>query len=279
MMRSAFNKKMSKYILFVFMLFISCEIVAQNVSPEAQDAELSRKVDSILIKLTATGITAERRQDLIRFGYLIQNKGFIHGEQNEYEKSLKLIDEALGIWTAIKDTLKEANNRKFRGLLLGQLKRFPEAKAEIDYAVKLFSVKKNNSGVAVSQFDLSKVYEVENKLDSALIYSRLASNYWNFTTDTGRILINNNQNINLLIKLKEFEKALLIQEKSVKLLIKANLYWQGVIDFYFLSYSLYSDLDNKKEVENFQKRYTEELTRLQQDGIIRAKSIYEIVDI
>jgi len=270
---------MSKYIPFILLLFISCKIDAQTQAPEAQIADLSRKVDSILIKLRTNEITAERRQDLIKFGYIIQNTGFTHGEQNEYEKSLKLIDNALGIWLAIKDTLKEANNRKFRGLLLGQLKRFPEAKAEIDCAVKLFSVKKNNSGVAVSQFDLSKVYEVENKLDSALIYSRLASNYWNFTTDTGRILINNNQNINLLIKLKEFKKALLIQAKSVELLKKANLHWQSVIDFYFLSYSLYNNLDNKKEVENFQKRYAEELTRLEQDGIIRAKSIYEIVDI
>ena len=135
----------------------------------------------------------------------------------------------------MKDTLNVANNKKFKGYLLGRFGKFSEAKAEIQVAIDLFRLKNKDWGVAVSQFDLSRVYEFENKTDSAIYYSNISLSYWKSKGDNGRILGINNMLMNLLLKSKQLEKAVVIQKESEMLATNPELHWQGIIDFYLVS--------------------------------------------
>ncbi|MEJ7694606.1 hypothetical protein [Daejeonella sp.] len=269
---------MKTHNLIFLLIIFGGRVVAQNTTFESSLSKINVKVDSLLKKLTTMVITEEEKKGLKTLGYLIQNEGLLQGDSfQNYTKSLELVNTALSIWTALNDTLNEANNRKYKGLLHGHLNNFREAKTQIEYAIKLFSGKKALWGVAVSHFDLSKVYEIENKLDSALIYNRYARLYWNSTVDTGRILINNNQAINIYYRLNDLPNALLIQKSTAPLLKKSNLHWQNVLDFNFLSYILYHRLNDKILSASFQRLYKNKLPERKQLGVT-VKSIYEKAD-
>ena len=258
---------MRKSLFILILISFACKLVAQTPNSDSSLLRMELKVDSLLIKLASHIITEKEKKELTGLVYTIQNTGLSKGEARDFDESLRLVDIALNSWVALEDTLNEANNRKFKGLLHGKLNNFREAKSQIDSAIKLFSSKQKDWGVAVSRFNLSKVYEIENKLDSALIYSLLATDYWSTTTDTGRVLINNNQVMNVLIKLNDFDKAIQIQKDTEKLLSKENLYWQSVIDFYYISYMLFAKLENKIMSEKYWTSYQNKLDSLKLNNI------------
>ena len=65
------------------------------------------------------------------------------------------------------DTSNQANLLKYLGYLNDRLGHFHLGKIQVAKAIELFTSKNIEYGVAVSWFDLSKVYEFENKIDSA----------------------------------------------------------------------------------------------------------------
>ena len=177
-----------------------------------------------------------------------------------------MIDSAMEIWTALKDTIRGANLLKYRGYLLGRLGRFAEAKADIDSAIYLFRKKEYEMGVMVSEFDLSKMYESQFKLDSALKYATLTFSYWKVKRDTSRIIVSVNQLINLYLKMKQFEAALDIQRESTQLLEKRDLHPLQLMDFYFLSIQLFKKANYLKKVRHYQQIFDEQEKHLKAEN-------------
>ena len=160
-----------------------------------------------------------------------------------------------------------ANNLKFSGYLLGRFGKFAEAKNDIKEAITLFQLKNKDSGVAVSHFDLSRVYEFENKPDSAIYYSTIATDYWKSKNAVAGIVGNQNMFINLLTKAKKLSSAKTVQEDSKKLIQDPGLSGQDIIDFYFVSARLYEPLNDAAASTEYRKQYMNKVAELKAEGI------------
>src|ERR1700752_2590679 len=141
-----------KIILFFFLVIISATAFGQTDSPENRANELLRKAKT-------QPLSKEELKEVQNLATKIQNYGFVLEERkHDYTGSLAEINRALNIWYQLRDTVRRANLLKYKGYLLGHLNRFPEAKIKIDSAICLFKAAKDPKGIAVSQFDFSRVY-------------------------------------------------------------------------------------------------------------------------
>lgn len=239
-------------------------------------ASLDDQVEVLLKKQDNKTITEKEKGELRNYIYRIQNTGFNLSEtEHDYKNALLYTDKALVSWIRIKDTLGEANNRKYRGFLLGKLNRFSEAHTDIEQAIYLYSIKNNAYGIAVSHFDFSKLYEFENKFDSAFYHINLALSFWKVKKDTARILGNSTQLQNLFYKTNQFTKAEKIQKECVALAGKQDLYWQELVDHYYVSILLFDKLKKHSLAEGYRQLLNAATEKLKADGI-NARSTYQI---
>ena len=245
-------------------------------SGQSLQDSITIRTNEILQKNNGNTFTVIEKKELVTNAYFFQNQAFELDEiKYDYENALMYTDKALGIWISLKDSVNEANLRKYKGFLLGHLNRYDEGKKEIYRAITLFNTKGKAYGVAVSQFDLSRVYEFESILDSAIYFANIALNYWKIQADTDRIMIVNNQLINLFLQSKDIEQAKKVQAKTVKLLNKENIHWQPLIDYYFLSAKLFENLKPTETSFKYKKLYADKINELKQRNII-TKSKYAL---
>ena len=230
-----------------------------------------KSVDSLPPQLKAFSdsiFRLESSDDLKRACYDIQNRGFLFAEnRNDYKSSLKSIDSALALWISSKDTANEANNRKFRGLLLAHLGYSEEGKAEIKTAIKLFVATNRLYGVQVCNFDMSKVFEIDNNLNDALLEVNKAYEYWIRTKDTFRILVNGLQKLNLLIQLNRLR-----QSKALRNDLERNFHPEQAkgnipMDFYILSICTYRSGSNWKKASRYYEIFTKRLISMQEHNV------------
>lgn len=258
-------------LIFILLYFVvAFQLYGQNLS----DSAINNRIIVLLKKFQSDTLDHQEALEIKTLTYQIQNKGFSLEEMtHDFESSLIQINKALNIWVILKDTLNEANNRKFRGYLFAHLNKFSEGKDEIFRAITLFQLKDKSFGVAVSKFDLSKVYELENKLDSALFFANISLEYWKNKKDTFRIITINNQLINLLIKTKKYRYASQIQRET-KMMITDGLHWRPLIDFYYISYFLYKKMHFFNSKKYYFKLYNNKIKLLKKENII-AESTYK----
>lgn len=212
------------------------------------------------------------QKDSVKLTFGIQNKSFIFDENGgDIDSSIYYAELALSNWISLRDTINEANNRKYLGYLYGKKGYYEKGKSEIFKAISLFGLKNNEPGVAVSYFDLSKVYGYEKRYDSALLYIDKALNYWQQKADTFRVLTNNNQKLYLLIQTKNYKEAKTLQQESEKLLVKKKLHWRPVVDFYYLSIELNKKIDNKNARKFYDRLYSAKVKDLESKGLKVAK--------
>ena len=222
----------------------------------------------LLAKLNSKTITDSERKILKVKAFDVQNRGQLLDEaSHDYKGALLLTDSAINIFKALKDTLDEANNRKFKGYLLGRFGKFQEGKSEIQQAISLFQLKNTQWGVAVSQFDLARLYEFENKLDSALYYCNIAILYWKENGSAVRVFLNQNMLINLLTKTNDLSKAKTVQNESNKIIEAKKPHWQGLLDFYIVSENLYKAAKEFETASNYRNLYSKLITDLSSTGI------------
>ena len=134
-----------------------------------------RNIDSLLIvrnalisKVYNATNTPEEKKELIQIGFTIQNAGFVLEENmGDYQGALNYIDQALPVWTALRDYNLQANLLKYKGLLLGYLGNYAEAKSLINHAIRLYDREEETAGMAVSQLNLARVYDHQSKIASA----------------------------------------------------------------------------------------------------------------
>lgn len=156
-----------------------CFICSCSSGQYADDSATNKNIHLLLEKFAGGTMDSSERVQITTLTYAIQNKGFGYiANNNDYERSLMEIDRAILVWSTLRDTPNEANMLKYRGYLLGKLRRFAEGKQEIEKAIHLFTLKNRMTGVAVSQFDLSLLYDMQSNTDSALHYALLALNFW-----------------------------------------------------------------------------------------------------
>lgn len=233
--------------------------------------------DRLLYKLQSNTITDAERKQLKAYGFDYQNGGQVMDEsKHDFAGALILTNKAVTIFHALHDSLNEANNLKFKGYLLGRLGRIGEGKKEIQQAINLFGIKKAGWGVAVSQFDLARVFEFENKFDSALFYCNLAISYWKAKGDNGRIFLNQNMLIHLLTKLNRLPGAGVLQSESTKMAENPVHHWQGLLDLYVVSYNLFRVAQEDSLATHYQQLYAAKLAALKAEGITARSYFNEI---
>jgi tetratricopeptide (TPR) repeat protein len=236
---------------------------------------IDMRINLLVEKSNNKTINKGESKELRNHVFDIQNKGFmLEEERQDYQNALMQIDKALYIWVSLKDTLSEANLRKFRGLLLGHLKRYKEAESEAKKAISLYDLKNFKQGVAVSQHDLSLIFDLEGKIDSALHYENKSNFFWNNKGDTSRIIVSNNQLIHLFCQSKDFSKAEKIQNQSENLIKNSKTHWHHLINFYYVSFQLYDELKSNETASIYKKLYNDKIDLLKKEGIM-TKSVYE----
>lgn len=215
------------------------------------------------------------KRDSLDLTIQIQNKSFLNDENNgSVDTSIHYARIALNNWISLNDTLNEANIRKYLGYIYGKNNQFIEGKLEIYKAIELYTYKNKDFGIAVSYYDLSKLFTYEKKYDSALIYIDKAINYWENKADTFRVLLNYNQKLNVLIQSKKFNEANNIQSKAETYLAKKNLHWRSILDFYYLSIEVQKRLKNKTKQKIYKELYTSKVQELNYKGIQVQSSYY-----
>jgi len=250
-----------KIVSSLFLFFLS-------ISAFGQADSLDHRVSELLQKAKIHQLSEDEVKEIRTYATSVQNHGFALEEGgHDYAGSLNEINRSLNIWRQLRDTQRTANLLKYKGYLLGHLNRFSEAKTEIDSAIQLFDAVKYTSGVAVSEFDLSKVYELELKLDSSLKYAALTLAFWEIKKDTVRILISYNQTMNLYLKMKDYQLAANTQNEASPLLAKKNLHWRQVMDFYFLSIQLYKKLSQSVLQRKYQGLFDNKRKELSAENI------------
>jgi hypothetical protein len=248
-------KHLFSILIFIIGLFLNSQAQSDSIA-------------ILLAKLNSKTITDSERKFLKVKAFDVQNRGQLLDEaSHDYKGALLLTDSAINIFKALKDTLNEANNRKFKGYLLGRFGKFQEGKSEIQQAINLFQLKNTLWGVAVSQFDLARLFEFENKLDSAQHYCNIAISYWKENANTARVFLNQNMLINLLTKTNDLTKAKTVQNESNKIIEAKKPHWQGLLDFYIVSENLYKAAKEFETANNYRNLYSKLITELSSTGI------------
>ena len=260
-----------KQFIFLLLFAASLPVSAQNNYDNTDE----KKISALLDKIHSGKSTEDDKKDLYNIAITIQNNGQDFDQKyHQYKKALTSTDKAIELFNELKDTLDIANNRKYKGYLLGRMGKLKEAKTEIKVAVDLYRFKNMNAEVAVSQFDLARIFEFENKTDSAIYYAAMAGSFWRIKQVDLRVLIINNMLVSLFLKVNQPEKAKSVQEESKLLITKPDIQWQAILDFYFTSMLLYRTINDMGVAGDYQHLYLSKIEALKSSGII-AKSYYE----
>ena len=238
-----------KYFIVILLLLLSGSISAQNPNDSILDIR-----NQLMKKAEESVLTESETKHLVNIAFALQNKGFELGDyKNDYSGSLAFIDSAIPVWVALEDTSMEANLYKYKGVLLGKLHRFDEAKSIIDKAMRMYAKIHQPFGVAVSRFDLAMVYDVENKTDSALLNTSKALEYWESVSEKSRIFLVKNYLIYLNLKAGDQNKAIEFQIQNEAIIKTTELNDFFLMDYYYVA----SLLNEKLGKVDLKKQYFE----------------------
>ena len=261
-----------KSILCLLPFFFSIQIYGQTT----QDSLLDRKLDSLVNKYKTGKASSAEIKQIKNINYQIQNGGFgLFERSRDYDNSLRYINRALNVWIQLRDTANQANLHKFKGVLLAHLLKTDEAKGEVGKAIELYQSKQIAFGIAVSQFDFSKVYELNNQYDSAFYFANQSLHFWKPKSDTFRIITINLQLMNLYLKTNNPGAAEKIQ-KDTKSLIGNKTYSNVVmLDYYYLSGKTYETLKRQQDSDSYYKLYKSKFLAIESKEGYSLKSEYD----
>ena len=262
---------MKRFILLL--LVMAClHADAQNYADLLTD---DKQADVLLSKIRLHNATEEDRIALQKIAVAVQDNGQRQDEQqHDYRKSLQNIDKAITLFEALGDTLNTAFNMKYKGHLLVRLNKIPAAKTVIRAAIDLYRSKNTGAGIASSQFDLARIFEFENKPDSAIYYSNAARTYWQQQENNLQTIVINNLMLYQLLQLNQTEKAEAVYHESESLLKKQAPHWQPMLDYYFTAMLLFRQINDISSASHYRELYIGKIEALRKEGI-NAKSYYE----
>ena len=234
-----------------------------------------QKTSLLLNKIRLQQATEDDRNELQKIALALQDKGqWLDEHSHDYKKAAQHIDRAIELYQVLGDSLNLAFNKKYKGLLLVRLGKTSAAKAEIRSAIDLYRRKNTGAGVAAAQFDLARIFEYDNKQDSAIYYAEQARAYWKEQDDNLQIIVINNMLVYHLLQQSRAEKALLVYNESKLLLAKQPTHWQPLLDFYFTSMLLFRQTNDATLASQYRELYFDKMETLKKEGI-SAKSYYE----
>ena len=236
-------------IAFFLFFFSNANILAQTKDCEA--------IINEFLKSDAP-LAGEQKRKTISCIFQIQNQGFLYDEQEcKYDSALYKIEIALSAWEQLGDTLNQANLLKYLGYLNGRLGNSRIGKEQIARAISLYKTKAAEFGIAVSLFDLAKVYTFENKLDSAAQSANQAKTYWVTQDDPSRLLVVNNHLIYLASLSDSKSNIETLIEENTLILKNPEIYWQNELDFYFVSRLYFQKTNYPTLVSEYSNMYDE----------------------
>lgn len=260
-----------KKILIPLLLVIAAPAWTQNYSVDMDE----KKADRLLHTIKSGQGTHEDSTSLQTMASAFQNSGQRLDETNhDYKKALDHIEKAIALYDGLGDTLNIAFNKKYKGHLLVRLGKIPQAKIEIRTAINLYRAANTGAGVASSQFDLARVFEFENKTDSAIYYAGASRDYWKQQQNNLQLLLINNMMVYHLLQLNQTEKAEAVYHESELLLQKQPAHWQPLLDYYFTSMLLFRQINDIHNSSHYRVLYLQRVEALRREGIA-AKSYYE----
>lgn len=188
-------------------------------------------------------------------GFCFQSAAFVYDEKiAAYQLALGKVDDALKIWEKLQDTLNEANMLKYKGMLLGKLMQFEEAKKEVNDAIKLFKQLNYEQGVAVSWFDYGIIYKYENELDSAFYFFQKAKSFWTEKNNLDRIFGINIDLLEIHFEQDEPAKFEVLYLENQEIESSQKIYHQQLRDFYEIAIVYFSKQNNTQEVVKLQEK-------------------------
>jgi tetratricopeptide (TPR) repeat protein len=259
-----------KQVLWL-LLMAALSAKGQNHGEAISEQKTSLLLDKIRLQLA----TEDDRNDLQKIALALQDKGqWLDEHSHDYKKAAQHIDRAIELYQALGDSLNLAFNKKYKGLLLVRQGKTAAAKAEIRSAIDLYRRKNTGAGVAAAQFDLARIFEYDNKQDSAIYYAEQARAYWKEQEDNLQIIVINNMLVYHLLQQSRAEKAQLVYNESKLLLAKQPTHWQPLLDFYFTSMLLFRQINDATLANQYRELYFDKMETLKKEGI-SAKSYYE----
>ena len=154
------------------------------------------------------------------------------------------------------------------------INKIPAAKTEIRTAIYLYRCKNIGTGAASSQFDLARIFEFENRPDSAIYYASAAGDYWKLQDNNLQTIVINNLLLYQLLQLNQTEKAETVYRESETLLKKQMPHWQPLLDYYFTAMLLFRQINDVSNASHYRELYLAKMESLRKDGI-NARSYYE----
>jgi hypothetical protein len=263
---------LKRYLLFIF---CTASLVAR--SQPVRDAAVDKEYNRYLAKMSDGKLGSADSVACIKFIYSLQNKGQrLAQNEQAFNKALDYTNKAIACWQAMKDSIHEADVRRFRGTLLARLQHFPEAKAEIDTADFYYRKGRHDPGIARTQYDRAFIYVLQHKPDSAIYFASIPLYFWKKKGNPARILEIQNVIQFAWIQLKEYEEAVNFQVSSDSLAALKDMHWQQVLDHYYVSQLLYLQQGKKAAAARYKKMFTDTQAILRADDV-KALSIFEIV--
>jgi len=235
---------------------------------KAQDSSYAKHMEVLLAKIETKTITSEDKADLKSVAYNMEKQGQkLDDPKQDYEVSLDLLSKAIKIYKYLDDTFNLANNLKFRGYVLAKLKRFGLAKGEIKQAISLYRSKKLDWSIPDCNLYLSRVFDIEKKIDSAVYYCNLSLNYWESKNSARRVFYNQTMLISLFTKAGRLTEAKMLQEGSEIIAKGTKINLHDLIDFYVVSEALYKKTNDFSNSRRCGKLYADILTGFRGQGV------------
>lgn len=138
---------------------------------------------------------------------------------------------SLDNWKAVKDDMQIANLKKYLGYLNGKLGNYETGKEEIMEAIRLYNKMAYDQGVAVSNFNLARVYYEEKNYEGAIKPFKDGLKYWTENENAGRIFTMNTFGMQLYRAVGDDEIALKLQQENNIMRTKVRLPESEVVKF------------------------------------------------
>jgi hypothetical protein len=193
----------------------------------------------------------DKAGDTVRANFCLQNIGFIYEERkNDIPNARKYIERALIGWKKLNDTTQQANLNKYLGYLEGKAGNYINGKRLVRKAISQFRSVNDENGVAVSYFDMARIFMAQHKPDSAISYLNKAHEHWGKVSNADRMFgVNNYLMSNYFLKKDTTRMAAVYKNNTA--LLSEKIHWQDKLKFYHYAWH-YAELSTEPVLE---KRY------------------------
>lgn len=187
----------------------------------------------------------------------LNNIAFAYEEQKkDIAEAMKYTKRAVIAHTELKDTLAMANMYKYQSMLYGKLHDYDKGKKSAVKAIQLYTAKNDNSGLAVSCYDLASVFEEERQYDSSIALLLKAKEIWKQNgNEASRIYGNNIALLRIYAKVNKMEEAEEMVQQNIAL-EAGEIHYSEKLKFYKESKDYYTKNKDKETAKIYKEKYS-----------------------